>query len=192
MKYLKMVQYNSPVVLTFALLSLAALLLGIATGGESTKLLFCVYRSAPTDPLTYVRLFGHVLGHASLSHYMGNMMLFLLLGPMIEEKYGSKLLLGMILITALVTGLVNMLFFSGALLGASGIVFMLIILSSMVRLEEGKIPLTMLLVVIIYLGQEIYNGIISQDSVSQLTHVLGGICGGFYGWALNRYGGRES
>lgn len=191
MKYLKMIQYNSPVVLTFVLVSLVSLLLGIATGGESTRLLFCVYRSAPTDPLAYVRLFGHVLGHANLSHYVGNMMLFLLLGPMIEEKYGSKLLLGMIVITALVTGLMNIMFFSSALLGASGIVFMLIILSSMVRLEEGKIPLTMILVVIIYLGQEIYNGIVSQDSVSQLAHVLGGLCGGFYGWALNRYGTKE-
>ena len=186
MKYFKMIQYNSPVVLTFVLVSLAALLLGMATGGESTKLLFCVYRSAPADPLTYVRLFGHVLGHANLSHYVSNMMLFLLLGPMIEEKYGSKQLLGMILLTALVTGLVNLLLFPSALLGASGVVFMLIILSSMVRLEEGKIPLTMILVVIIYLGQELYNGIVSQDSVSQLTHILGGACGGGFGWLLNQ------
>lgn len=187
MKYLKMIQYNSPVVLTFALVSLAALLLGMATGGESTRLLFCVYRSSSTDPLTYVRLFGHVLGHASLSHYVSNMMLFLLLGPLIEEKYGSLRLLGMILLTALVTGLANILCFpQTALLGASGIVFMLIILSSMVRLEEGKIPLTMVLVVIIYLGQELYSGIAVQDNISQLTHILGGACGGAFGWALNR------
>lgn len=41
------IQYNAPVVLTFSLLSLAALLLGMATGERSTWLLFCVYRSPP-------------------------------------------------------------------------------------------------------------------------------------------------
>ena len=45
------IQYNSPVVLTFSLLSLGALLLGELTGGASTGLLFCVYRSPLTDPL---------------------------------------------------------------------------------------------------------------------------------------------
>ena len=187
MKALKMIQYNAPVVLTFALVSLAATIAGMVSGGAATAMLFCVYRSPITDPLAWVRLFTHVLGHASLSHYVGNMMIFLLLGPIIEEKYGSLPLLGMIAATAVITGGVNLLLFpNSALLGASGIVFMLIVLSSMVRLEEGKIPLTMLLVVGIYLGQELYNGIAVQDSVSQLTHILGGVCGGVFGWAMNR------
>ena len=67
-------QYNAPVVLTFSLLSLGALLLEMLTGGGSTRLLFCVYRSPLTDPLTYVRLFGHVLGHAGYGHFISNIM----------------------------------------------------------------------------------------------------------------------
>ena len=187
MKFLKMIQYNAPVVLTFALVSLAATIAGMLSGGAATKLLFCVYRCPITDPLAWVRIFTHVLGHANLTHYVSNMMLFLLLGPIIEEKYGSLPLLGMIAVTGLVTGGMNLLLFPhSALLGASGVVFMLIVLSSMVRLEEGKIPLTMLLVVFIYLGQELYNGIAVQDSVSQLTHILGGVCGCGFGWAASR------
>lgn len=42
------------------------------------------------SPLFYVRLFGHVLGHASWDHFTGNILLILVIGPMIEEKYGSK------------------------------------------------------------------------------------------------------
>lgn len=180
------IQYNSPVVLTFALVSLASLLLNMLTGGASNTLLFCVYRAPLLNPLTWIRLFTHVLGHASLEHYVGNMMLFLLLGPMIEEKYGSGPLLALIALTAVATGAVNMLLFPGsALLGASGVVFMLIVLSSMVRLEEGRIPLTMILVIIIYLGQEVYGGIVQADNVSQLTHILGGVCGVGGGYALN-------
>ena len=42
-------QYNSPVVLTFALLSLAVLWLDGLTGGKSTHALFSVYRSSFAD-----------------------------------------------------------------------------------------------------------------------------------------------
>ena len=184
MKYLKKIDYNAPVVLSFALLSLAALLLGYVTGGVTTRWFFCVYRSSFLNPLTYLRLFGHVLGHAGWQHYFSNMLLLLLLGPMLEEKYGSKKLLIMIVVTAFVTGIINTLFFTTGLLGASGIVFMMIILSSMVKLKEGKIPLTLILVVVIYLGQELVNGISVQDNISQLTHIIGGVCGCLFGTVL--------
>lgn len=50
MKRLIRLQYNSPVVLTFALVALAALLLGEFTDGWTTTHLFSVYRSSLTDP----------------------------------------------------------------------------------------------------------------------------------------------
>ena len=74
---MRRIQYNSPVVLTFALLSLAVLGLDKLTGGVSTKLCFETYRAPFTDPLMYVRLLGHVLGHANFAHYAANMTLFL-------------------------------------------------------------------------------------------------------------------
>lgn len=183
------IQYNSPVVLTFALLSLAATLSGMLTGGYLTNQFFAVYRDSVSNPLTWVRLFTHVLGHADLIHYANNMTMFLLLGPIIEEKYGSWPLLGAMSATALVTGLAHLLFFPRyAMLGASGLVFLMVVLSSMVHLEEGRIPLTMILVVVIYLGQEIYDGVMIQDDVSQFAHILGGVCGGIFGWLMNRIG----
>lgn len=185
MKLLRRIQYNSPVVLSFALVSLAATLAGMLTNGYITRLLFCVYRSAPLNPLTWLRLFTHTLGHADWNHYAGNMTFFLVLGPMMEEKYGSRTLLGMMAATALLTGLVSLLLFpSSALLGASGLVFMFIVLASMVHVEQGRVPLTMLLVVAIYLGQELYTGLVMADNVSQLTHILGGVCGLVFGWRL--------
>ncbi len=186
---LKKISYNSPVVLSFVAISFVSLLLGYITKGASTRLLFCVYRSSFLNPFTYIRLFGHVLGHANLQHFVNNMLYILLLGPILEEKYGSKNMFMMITITAFVTGIVNTLFFSTGLLGASGIVFMMIVLSSMVSMEEGKLPLTMILVVILYLGNEVIAGVFQSDNISQLTHVLGGICGGIYGWA---YGKKQS
>lgn len=179
----KKFQYASPATLTFALLSLLALVLDKLTLGFTTNLLFCTYRSSLTNPLTYVRLFGHVLGHASLAHYSGNMVLFLVLGPILEEKYGKSAFIKMIAITAVVSGIFYMIFLPhNALLGASGIVFMMIVLSSSAGLNEGKIPLTMILVIMIYLGGEIFDSINVNDGIAHGAHILGGLCGAAFGF----------
>lgn len=181
----KGIQYNSPVILSFALLSLAVLILNYLTGGRSNALLFSVYRAPLTNVLTYPRFFLHVLGHANLSHYINNILLLLVVGPPLEERFGSRAILLAIAVTAFVTGLVHYLLFPGtALLGASGIVFMLIVMISMTGRSNGKIPLTMLIVIILYLGNELITGLVSSDNVSQLTHILGGVSGLILG---NRY-----
>lgn len=185
-KGVKRLQYNSPVILTFALLSFVALILGIATKNQSTYYVFSVYRSPVGQVLTYVRLFTHVLGHADFSHYLNNFMIILLIGPLLEEKYGSRNMVFMILATALVTGLLNIALFLSGLLGASGVAFMLILLSSFVNLEKGRIPLTFILVVIIFIGREIADGILVVDNISHLTHIVGGFCGALVGFFLNK------
>lgn len=177
MKVLKKIKYNSPVILTFTLLAFIALILGYMTDERSTEKLFMVYRSPLSDPLFYIRLFTHVLGHGNLEHFVDNFTIILLVGPMLEEKYGSKNLCMMIGVTAFITGLINVIFFSHALLGASGIAFMLILLSSFANTTEGTIPLTLILVAAIYLGNEIISGITVSDNISQLSHIIGGICG---------------
>lgn len=180
-------QYNSPVVLSFAFLSLAALLLGRLGGGWAVRRLLSVYRCSLTDPLCYPRFFLHVLGHASYAHYIGNMMMILVVGPPLEEKYGSRSLLWAIAMTALVSGLVQWLFFPGtALMGASGIVFMMIVMSSLSGMKEGRVPLTLILVLLLYIGGEVVNGFARSDNVSQLTHIIGGLCGAFMGLSLRR------
>lgn len=179
---LKRIHYNSPVILTFTLLSLGVLIIGDLTGMVSTRLLFSVYRGSLADPFFYIRLLGHVLGHVDWDHFISNFLVILLVGPMLEMKYGSKNIIIMFVVTALVTGILNLILFETALLGASGIVFMLIILSSFVNIREGSIPLTLLLVVAIYIGREILSGLASKDDVSQFTHIAGGLCGLFFGF----------
>ena len=146
-----------------------------------------MYRSSLSDPLTYVRFFGHVLGHADYEHYMGNMLLILLVGPGLEEKYGSGTMVWTIAVTALVTGLAHFVFFPGSvLLGASGVVFMMIVLSSFTAMRRGEIPITLILVVIFYLGGEILDGLFKQDNISQITHIVGGLCGLVFGFTIRR------
>lgn len=174
-------ELSSPVTLGFAGLSLLALIINALSGGWANRTLFSVYRASAADPLLYLRLFLHVLGHANFAHYAGNMALLLVLGPLVERQAGSLRLLLMMALTALITGLVHLLLSPGsAVLGASGIVFMLILLAAASGRSRGKIPLSLLLVALIYLGQEL-AGLFSQDGVSQIAHIVGGLCGMGFG-----------
>ena len=182
---MKKIQYNSPVILTYVLLCCGVLVLDMLTGGKSTGLCFCVYRSSLSDALTYVRLFGHVLGHADWQHFLNNVLYLLIVGPAVEEKYGSRNLLIAMMVTAFVSGAAHLVLAPGsALLGASGIVFMLIFLTSLSGMKKGHIPLTLILVAFFYLGQELYDAIFVQDGISQMTHIIGGLCGTVLGFAM--------
>ena len=129
----------------------------------------------------------HHSGHVDFSHLMNNMLYVLILGPMLEEKYGTANMIIVMLATALVTGLLNLLLFPGVrLLGASGIVFAMILLSSITVTEDGAIPLTFILVAALYIGQQVYEGLFLRDNVSQLTHIAGGVVGSVLGFVMNR------
>jgi len=184
MSFLKRLHYNAPVILTYTLLALAATLLIAQNMGAAA--IFSVYRS-PVSPMFVFRLFSHVLGHISIEHFTGNFMLILLIGPMLEEKYGSRTILAVIVLTAFVTGVTNILLFETILMGASGVAFSFIIISSLVNLREGRIPLTFVLVVALYIGREVHSMFaVTQTNISHTTHILGGLCGAVMGLFLAR------
>jgi len=180
------INFNAPVILGFSFICLIALLLGMITRGNSTRILFITYRDSLLNPMTYLHFFSHVFGHQNWAHFIGNMSYILLLGPMLEEKHGGKKLVEIILITALVTGLVNFIFFPRvSLCGASGVVFAFILLTSFTSFKEGEIPLTFILVALIFLGQQVFEGVSIRNNVSNLSHIIGGIVGAVFGYCLN-------
>lgn len=181
------ISFNSPVVLSFTAICFIALVLNWITKGYTNNLLFSVYHSSLTQPLTYIRFFGHIAGHANWNHFIGNITLLLVIGPLLEEKYGSLNILFVILSTALVTGIVNYIFFPNIqLLGASGVVFAFILLSPITSFKEGTVPLTLILVAVIYIGGQIYDCIFVNDNVANLTHILGGMVGASLGIIMNK------
>ena len=178
--------FNAPVVLGMVGVSLIATILNFVTAGRSNLLLFSTYRASMLSPFTWLRAFTHIFGHADMAHFAGNMSYLLLLGPMLEEKYGSGTLGFAVVVTAFVTSLVNFIFFPGiALCGASGVVFTFIMLSSFTSFREGEIPLTFILVMVFYIGQQVIDGLTIRDNISNMAHILGGIVGGVLGYALN-------
>jgi len=182
------VRYNAPVVLSYTVAAAAVMAIDqIAGGGFAVRNFAVPGTFAGSSPIGYVRLVTHVLGHADWTHLLANFTLILLIGPILEEKYGSGPLLLMMAITALATGVLNWLFLTTALMGASGIAFMMILLSSFTNIRSGEIPLTFVLVAVLYLAREVVNAF-GEDSISQLAHVIGGVCGSLFGFAITRAG----
>ena len=186
MKKLK-ISYNAPITLTFVIICFLATILGVITRDAVTRILFMTYRDSFTNPMTYLRLFTHIFGHAGWSHFIGNASYLLLLGPMLEEKYGAKGILMVMGITSIVTALVNFILFPNTgLCGASGVVFAFILLASFTGFKEGELPLTFILVAVLFLGQQVVEGVALRDNISNMAHIVGGIVGAAFGYFLNK------
>ncbi|MDZ4746925.1 MAG: rhomboid family intramembrane serine protease [Saprospiraceae bacterium] len=174
-------KFNSPVILGFSLLCVAVFALDKIMAGTLMPY-FTLGQVSTSSVASILTLFTHVIGHASIEHLMGNLTFILLLGPIVEEKYGDSRTLFMILITALITGILNLLFFHTGLMGASGVVFMLILLVSFTNTKSGEIPVTFILVALLFIGKEVIESL-NTDQISQFAHVIGGVCGSVFGFA---------
>ena len=183
-------KYNAPTVLTFTFLSTAVWILSLTVFPALTQNWFMAPPKgvfSPSNPRHLLTLFTHVLGHGNWEHLLSNFTLVLVIGPILEEHYGSMSLFFMFLVTALVTGGINVLFFSTGLLGASGILFMMILLASFTNINEGEIPLTFILILVLYLGRELYNSF-TESNISQIAHIAGGFCGSLFGFFRSKIG----
>ena len=178
------IKYNAPTVLSFALFCALILLLSQTLLPRLAETWFMVQGKGNFHSgslRSWITIITHIAGHADWSHLISNFTLILLIGPMLEASYGSISLLVMILITAVVTGLLNVLLFRSSLMGASGVVFMMILLASFTNFSRGEIPLTFILVLILYLGVQLFNSF-GSDNISQFAHIVGGFCGSFFGF----------
>ena len=191
------IRYNAPTVLSFTLLCALVMVLSETLLPNLNKYLFMVPGRKDFNPvnlLNWIMLFTHVLGHANWEHLIGNFTLILLIGPMLEENHGSTRLLLMMGITALVTGILNVLLFPSALMGASGIVFMMILLSSFTNFSKGEVPLTFILVLFLYMGIQVLNSF-KTNNISEFAHIIGGLCGSIFGFLFSikstEHGGRK-
>lgn len=175
--------YNSTVILTYFFLCLGILMIDKICKGKFSETFFTSYKSDSwLNPGTYFKLISHSLGHSSWDHLYSNFIKILLIGPLIEEKYGSINLLIALVLTSLIIGLINRMLGKGGILGASGVAYMLILLSSFVNMENGKIPITLTLIILFFVVDEIIKLLQrKKDGISHLGHITGAICGIVFG-----------
>ena len=126
----------------------------------------------------------HVLVHSSFDHWFNNVSLVLLLMPSCEDHFGMSKLCQMMSVVAVVAWLFNAICTSYILVGASGIVFMLIVLTPFVanahETTNVMIPVCFVLVIFFFLGKEIYVAFTKTDHVSHLCHIVGGLVGAVF------------
>jgi membrane associated rhomboid family serine protease len=178
------IKYNAPTVLTYTFICVIVLALS-QTIFRGLAEYWCMVPGRGDfysgSFRCWLTLLTHVAGHENWTHLLSNFAFILLIGPILEESYGGRSLLLMILLTALVTGILNVLFFRTALMGASGVVFMMILLASFTNFNKGEIPLTFILVLALYLGRELVNAF-SSNNISEFAHIAGGFCGSLFGF----------
>jgi len=180
------IRYNAPTILTYVFICVAVVALSKTLFPNLTQDWFTVRGKGHFSPSLlkdWVSLLTHIAGHSGWPHLVSNFSLILLIGPMLEESYGSRTLLVMIITTGLVTGVLNVLFFTTGLMGASGVVFMMILLASFTNFSRGEIPLTFILVLVLYLGDQFFKSF-STDNISYFAHIIGGFCGSLFGFFI--------
>lgn len=181
--------FNAPVTLCFIALCFIATLLGVVSGGSLSTMFFTAYRLQVLNPLSWLRCVTSTMGHAGWEHFFNNMLYIILLGPILEEKYGSKVMILSIVLSGLATTLaITILAPNTGVIGASGAVFAWILMSSFTSFREGTIPVTFVLVFVFYIGQGVLNGVVARDNISQMGHIVGGLVGSSIGFLKNNNG----
>lgn len=183
------IDFNAPFSLWFVFICSGAYGSALLTGGWTLEHIFSISsESTFLDWTSYPRLILHIFGHTSLQHLLSNMMLLLLVGPLLERVYGDSLLILLTLVTAICTGLLMTGLFSGSLAGASGVVFAMIVLASFANARSGTIPLTFVLVVVLFIGGEVLQAFSVDDNVARFAHLAGGAIGTVFGFFQMRSG----
>lgn len=176
------ITFNAPFILTFTLI--ATLVFTITLQSHVHLRMFTlegIFNS--NDWQNYFGLLLYPFSHLNIQHLVGNFGIILLLGPILEKKFGWKKLALMCAATTLVIAVTHIIISDSQLIGASGLVFMFIVLASLIDSSGKDIPLTFILVAILFLGQEII-GSFKNDSISQIAHICGGIMGVVFRYSI--------
>lgn len=184
------VSYDAPVTLTFVVISAIIFLLSfmLAKSGKPDSLgkLFI----SPTDqagnlsfivkqPLSYLRLLLYIFGSEAdgAQVLFTNLILIMLLGPAMEERYGSIIIGIMIFVSALFSGVLNACFCSDSLVGAVPVVCMMIFLNAFMSFSKKKFPLSFAAVMIFFIMLQIFSG---AGAIRIIICIAGGLCGSLF------------
>src|SRR5574344_219729 len=198
------VTFNAPVTLIFAILCIVLFVLDAfwLKGKILTRVLTCRGKIGSAvafnfkNPFDYIRIFTHVFGNTTWTALFINLAYILLLGPTLEERYGSPITALTMVMAALVTGVLNVCFLSTPLTGSESIVLLMVLLASVASIDKGELPLTFLIVFILFCAYEMYTAVSSDPlyqkgflsflkiNIPLFIDLAGGICGSLFGFLV--------
>ena len=189
------VQVDSPLITAFVALCVFVHLLPGDGGGAPAFFSCPPWRAFDVrSPLAYLRLLSHAVGHGSVAHLRGNVVNLLLVGPACERAFGAVHLLKIMLWTAFASGVAHMALGKAgtAQLGASGVVFSLILLNSLLARKGGKLSLTFVLTAALWLSGELGGALSGGNSgISHVAHLSGALVGTVFGYRRLKLSVRE-
>lgn len=192
--------FDFPVTVTFVIAAAVVFLIdSFALKGKlCSSMLLCHGSSQAAvsfnfkSPSDFAGLFLFVFGNSGWEMFFSNLVIILLLGQILEERYGSVMLALMMFISTLVTGVLTACISTVPMSGAGCIVLMMTVLVSLTELTKKRIPLSCLLVFVLFLAFEFYRSAAGtggaaglQKIVGVLVEAIGGICGSIFGFLVS-------
>lgn len=193
------ISYDAPVTLTFSLLCIVLYLIDTlfckgflsenvlaspTTGEGALPFVFSQFASYP-------RLILYIFGSESISLLLADLIFILLLGPSMEERYGSVVVGIMIAVSALFSGVLNACFCKNSIHGAAPIVFMMIFLNAFMTFTKRKLPISFVCVMGMYIAYEwIPHG--GSGIIEVVISMAGGLCGSLFAFLTSPKARAES
>ena len=138
----------------------------------------------------YWQFLTYMFTHATVSHFIFNMLSLYIFGTAVERRVGSREFLLYYLLTGVLSGVASYAMFYMAntntvLLGASGAIYALLMLFSVLYPKSviyvfGLIPVQAPLLIILYFIIELISGLSAHDGVAHMTHLSGLVFGLLY------------
>lgn len=182
---LRRLTVEAPVVLCFSFVCVVIHILNVTIMPGLNRFLAVQDTFSLFSIMQYPRLITHVFAHDSqINHIKGNLMNLLLVGPSAEHVYGSQAMLVTFALVAIVSAFAHILVGSdySHQLGASGIVFCVILLNSLVAADSGEIPLSFVLTAGLWVTDEFVKFFWKTDNMSHHAHLTGAIVGTIAGY----------
>ena len=177
--------YDAPVTLSFVIISALLFLLSnyIIKNGALAGIL-----ASPTSqagslpfivkaPLSYLRLFLYVFGSDEVTNYITDILIILMLGPAMEERYGSVIIGIMLFVSALFSGVLNASFCAESLIGPVPLVCMMTFLTAFMSFSNKTVPITFIATIIAFGYLAINSG---MGALRFIICIAGGLCGSLF------------
>ncbi len=184
------ISYDAPVTLTFVIVCALIFLLNVllirnGKSGGFEKIFASptsqggVLPFIPSAPLSYFRLLFYIFGSEPGYAYelFTNLILIMLLGPSMEERYGSVIIGIMIFVSALFSGVLNACFLETSLVGCVPLVSMMIFLNAFMSFSKKKFPLSFAAVMVLFVLVQFFTG---AGILRIIVCIAGGLCGSLF------------
>ncbi|NLC93467.1 MAG: rhomboid family intramembrane serine protease [Treponema sp.] len=184
--------FDSPFTVSFVILSILVMGIDVYVFKNSLNLAYLVSPTSSngafpfnfTDATSYLRLVLCFLGHGEPSAFLCDLIFILLVGVNIEDKYGSIVIGIMSFVSVIFSAVLNACFAKESFYGVSSVIFMMLILNIMLHFSKGKVALSSLFILGLFVAKEIFmkksNGLLGVA-----IEVAGGLCGSLFAFLVS-------